>query len=78
MKTHFANIEQRANESNPQDEWGPTACGRESENLDNDWTMIDCKDCLNRREQHEKEMRLAMEHSVRDMAGFVAFMEKNK
>lgn len=78
MKTHFAYLESRANESNPQDEWSYTACGRDSENLDNDWSMVDCKDCLKRRRQYEHEMQVAMEHSIKDMAGFVEFMEKNK
>ncbi len=79
MKTHFAEVE-RGNESNPNDEWSETVCGTDSENLsmDSNWNFVDCKKCLKRRTQYEQEMKIAMEHSCNDMAGFVEFMKTQK
>lgn len=49
MKTHYA-IYERANESNPDDEWGYTACGLEytESPLSNNPKYVTCKKCLKR------------------------------
>ena len=75
MKTHFATVE-RANESDNNDYWSNTACGIESENVENDWIVVNCKKCLKHKDQFEKEMKQSMEHSCRDMGGFVEFIER--
>jgi len=77
MKTHHAEVE-KGNESNPHDEWSEPLCGTNSEKVDNDWNVVDCKKCIKLKEQYELEMFIAMEHSCNDMAGFVEFMEKQK
>lgn len=76
MKTHYAILESAANESDNNDYWSDAICGIETEEVTNDWNLVDCKKCLKRREAHELEMKEAMEHNIRDMAGFVEFMEK--
>lgn len=77
MKTHYASVE-RGNESDPMDYWSDTVCGIESENLDNDWSIISCKRCLKRKEQYKKEMKFHMEQNCKDTAQFVEFMESGK
>lgn len=74
MKTHFATVE-RASESDNNDYWSNTVCGIESENVENDWSVVSCKKCLKRKDQFENELKQAMEHSCNDMKGFVEFME---
>ncbi len=47
MKTHYALVD-RANESNPHDEWGDTFCGLEytESPLTNRKDEVTCKKCL--------------------------------
>jgi hypothetical protein len=75
MKTHYATVEY-GNESNPSDEWSETVCGIDSENTENNWKYVDCKKCLKRKAQYEEEMKIAMEHNINDMKGFVEIMEQ--
>lgn len=75
MKKHYAILESSANESDNNDYWSDSVCGLEIENVTNNWEYVSCKKCLKRKETHEHEMKEAMEHNIRDMAGFVEFME---
>lgn len=78
MKTHYATLESAANESDNNDYWSDSICGTPTENISDDWKVVDCKKCLKSREEHEKYMKQAMEDNIRDMAGFVEFMEKQE
>lgn len=80
MKTHYAYIEHQANESYNETEWSGVICGMEVHTNDlqytDNWECVDCKKCLKRMDIHRHELKEAMEHNIRDMAGFVEFMEK--
>jgi hypothetical protein len=72
MKTHYATVE-RANESDNNDYWSETVCGTESEHLENDWNVVDCKKCLKCKVKFEIEMKQSMEDSVNYMIEFMEF-----
>lgn len=80
MKTHYAYIESQANESYNETEWSEPICGTQLQNTDlivsDDWNFVDCKKCLKRKEAHLRERKQHMEDNIKDMAGFVEFMEK--
>lgn len=78
MKTHFASVE-LANESDNNDYWSGTICGiEETESpLSDKWNEVSCKKCLKRKEQHELNMKVAMEDSCDDMGRFNEFMARN-
>nr|QBM02709.1 hypothetical protein [uncultured archaeon] len=78
MKIHFAEIESHANESDNTTYWSDAICGIESENLEDDWDLVDCKKCLKRKIQYKQEQEIAIEQSCDDMEGFVKFMENKK
>lgn len=81
MKTHYASL-QRANESDNNNYWSETVCGTKPAvndlGLTDCWGEVTCKKCLKQKSQHEQETKEAMEHSCRDMAGFLEFIYKNK
>ncbi len=74
MKTHYATVE-RGNESDPLDEWSDPICGTQSEDivLYNEWSVVDCKKCLNQREKFEAFRKQEMEASCKYMAEFMEF-----
>lgn len=75
MKRHYAILESRANESDNNDYWSDSICGLQTENVTDAWESVNCKKCLKRKDAHEHGMKEAMEHNIRDMAGFMESLE---
>jgi len=74
-KTHYhINIEQ-GNESDPTS-GSVTLCGYASDSSWYvDWKFVNCKNCLKRRANYEKEEAFHMMHQANDMQGFVDFIK---
>lgn len=69
MKTHYGSTT-----FEEEDETG--ICGIYSENISNNWGFVSCKKCQKRKEQHKQEMKIHMEHQLKDMEGYVNFINK--
>jgi hypothetical protein len=72
MVTHFGSTDEEDGDTQG-------LCGTNAEfNMDMDWDMVTCKKCLKRKESYNASMKAAMEHSVRDMAGYMEFIKRQE
>ena len=75
LKTHFADCTP-TNESTSHKEWDEPLCGAHTEKVDNNWSVVDCKNCLKLQEQYELDKKMEMVYGCDDMAEFIKFMEE--